>query len=341
MVRGMTTRTLTLPLALGRPLPGMLLASGIGCAAMAAATALPSGLAMFSPLTLAMVLGLAAGNLMPGLAGAAAPGIGFCRGRLLRLGIVLFGLNLTFTSFAAVGWQGLALALAMLLGTFTLAVTLGPRLFGLDRETSLLIGIGSAICGAAAIVAAEPIVRSGARQTSLAILCVVLFGTTATLIYPMLYPHLGLSETGFGLYAGSTIHEVAQVVAAARAVSEQAANVAVVEKMLRVLMLAPFLMALSWRCPAPSGAAGRITIPWFALGFVAMSLVNTLGLLPEGVRMALLQVDGLLLATAMAALGLQTRLSAVREAGMRPLLLGGALTLFLAFAGYGAARLLA
>lgn len=335
----MTIRTAAIPFALSRILPGLALPAGIGCAATAAAHALPPTLTVFSPLTLAMLAGLAAGTLAPRLAASGAAGIDFCRGRLLRLGIVLFGLNLTFASFAAVGVKGAALALGMLLGCFALAVLLGQRVFGLDRETTLLIGIGSSICGAAAIIAAEPVVRSGARQTSLAILCVVLFGTVATLAYPMLYPHLGLSETGFGLYAGATIHEVAQVVATAHAVSEQAANVAVVEKMLRVLMLAPFLMALSWRCRGADGATGRIIVPWFALGFVAMSLINTLGLLPEAVRTALLQIDSVLLASAMAALGLQTRLSAVREAGLRPLLLGGALTLFLATAGLGATLL--
>jgi uncharacterized integral membrane protein (TIGR00698 family) len=159
-------------------------------------------------------------------------------------------------------------------------------------------------------------------------------------VYPLLYPYLQLSETAYGLYAGSTIHEVAQVVVAGRSVSEAAAAAAVIEKMLRVMMLAPFLVILSSRIGADGASeahvAGkrRIAIPWFAVLFIGASGLNSLHLLPAGAVAAILQVDTVLLAMAMAALGLRTHAGAVRHAGAKPILLASVLFLFLMTGGY-------
>src|SRR5690606_39395911 len=113
------------------------------------------------------------------------------------------------------------------------------------RETAMLIGAGSAICGAAAVMATEPVVRAQAHKVSVAVATVVVFGTAGMFLYPWLYPHLGLGEHAFGVYAGSTIHEVAQVVVAGRAVGDAAGAAAVIVKMLRVMLLAQFLLVLS------------------------------------------------------------------------------------------------
>src|SRR5690606_32374158 len=143
------------------------------------------------------------------------------------------------------------------------------------RETSMLIGAGSAICGAAAVIAAEPVVRAQPHKVSVAVATVVVFGTLGMFLYPWLYPYLGLGEHAFGVYAGSTIHEVAQVVVAGRAVGEAAGSAAVIEKMLRVMLLAPFLLLLSSRLSreanAGSGEKAGIVIPWFAVLFVAVA----------------------------------------------------------------------
>jgi uncharacterized integral membrane protein (TIGR00698 family) len=151
-----------------------------------------------------------------------------------------------------------------------------------------------------------------------------------------MYPYLHLSETAYGLYAGSTIHEVAQVVVAGRSVSEQAASAAVIEKMLRVMMLAPFLVILSSRIEAADQgqAKGKITIPWFAVLFIVASGVHSLHLLPAWLVSAIVQVDTVLLAMAMAALGLRTHAGAIRHAGIKPILLASVLFLFLMAGGY-------
>jgi uncharacterized integral membrane protein (TIGR00698 family) len=222
-----------------------------------------------------------------------------------------------------------------------LAVQLGTRVFGLDKQTAMLIGAGSSICGAAAVLATEPVVRGQAHKVSVAVATVVIFGTLGMFVYPLMYPYLHLSETAYGLFAGSTIHEVAQVVVAGRAVSEQAASSAVIEKMLRVMMLAPFLVILSSRIGSEGAGTtkGRITIPWFALLFVGASGLHSLHLLPAGLVSAIVQADTVLLAMAMGALGLRTHAGAIHHAGIKPILLASVLFLFLVTGGYVINRL--
>ena len=291
-----------------------------------------------SALTLAIVLGIAIGNtVFPGVAAHAATGVDFAKGTLLRLGIVLYGFRLTFQDIMGIGIAGVVIDLVIVASVFSLGVWLGTRVFKLDRKTSMLIGAGSAICGAAAVMATEPVVRGQPHQVSVAVATVVVFGTLGMFVYPMLYPHLGFSEHAFGIYAGSTIHEVAQVVVASKAVGDTAASAAVIEKMLRVMLLAPFLLLLSARLRADHGHAKGgtgVVIPWFAVIFILVSGFNSLRLLPASWVGAVVQIDTVLLAMAMAALGLRTHVSSIRQAGVRPLLLATMLFAFLVTGGW-------
>lgn len=298
-----------------------------------------------SALTIAVVVGMIAGNtFFPRIADKAAAGVDFSKNSLLRLGVVLYGFRITFQQIAGVGITGFATDLATLSLTFGFALLAGIKLLKMDRETVLLIGTGSSICGAAAIMAAEPVVRAQAHKVSVAVATVVVFGTLSMFLYPLLYPLLGLSDHAYGIFVGSTVHEVAQVVAAGSAVSDTAANTAVIEKMLRVMMLAPFLVGLSLflanrkradRSGHTTKTAAQITIPWFAVLFVVASGVHSLNIVPEAVVTAINTMDTLLLTMAMAALGLRTHIGAIRQAGIRPLLLGAILFVFLVVGGYG------
>ncbi|MNV14922.1 hypothetical protein D3C71_1056210 [compost metagenome] len=319
-------------------LPGLLLTGAVAAAAMGLAPLPWLQTHGISALTLAIVLGIAVGNTVyPRLAAPAGAGVGFSKHWLLRAGIVLYGLRLTFQDIGQVGVGGVLIDALVLTSTFALAWWAGTRWFGIDRESALLIGAGSAICGAAAVMAAEPVVRGRAEQVTVAVSTVVVFGTLAMFLYPALYPltlaHgvMPMSEQAYGVFTGSTVHEVAQVVAAGRAVSEGAADTAVIAKMVRVMMLAPFLVALSLLLARggsaqPGAARAKIVVPWFAFGFVAVAGLNSLHLLPAAWVAIAMDVDTVLLAMAMAALGLTTHVSALRQAGMKPLLL--ALLLF-------------
>lgn len=326
--------------------PGVLLVGGVAGAAVAVGSLpLVEGIGI-GVLTLAILFGMVLGNsvlrrLPPGL----AVGVDVARGPMLRLGIVLYGLRLTVQQIAEVGWPGALSAVLMLSATFTLAVVLGVRLLRLDRQTAVLIGAGSAICGAAAVLAVAPVVRAPVHKVSVAVATVVVFGTVSMLVYPALGGLLEMAPGAYGIFTGATIHEVAQVVVAGQALGPEAGAAAVVVKMMRVMLLAPVLVALAlW---LGQGATGRekargwgVGVPWFAVAFVAVVAVNSLGLLPAPVVAALVTVDTAFLAMAMAALGLRTSLSAIRQAGPRPLLLAALLFGFLVGGGYGVTTVL-
>lgn len=315
-------------------LPGLALAASITALALWLGN-IPSvaGLGL-GALTLAILCGMVIGNtLYPKIWQHCDGGVLFAKQHLLRLGIILYGFRLTFSQIADVGASGVIIDILTLTSTFALACWLGQKVFGLDKQTSWLIGAGSSICGAAAILATEPVVKAEASKVTVAVATVVIFGTLAIFIYPMIYPyvtHWFTPET-FGIYTGSTMHEVAQVVAAGHAISPETENAAVIAKMLRVMMLAPFLIFLAARVKqlAPAGQAqkSKITIPWFAVLFIVVAMFNSLHLLPVWAVNTLITLDTFLLAMAMAALGLTTHFSALKKAGVRPLLM--ALVLFI------------
>ena len=345
--RRTTESSAATPRAWTRLLPGLALSGALAAAGVALGRIGWLQDHGFSALTLAIVLGMIVGNtvypLVPRLAAASGAGVNVSKQNLLRLGVVLYGLRLTVQDIGHVGIAGVAIDALVLGSTFALACFIGTRWLGLDRKTAMLIGAGSSICGAAAVMAAEPVVKARAEQVTVAVATVVVFGTLAIFLYPALFElnqHLALipgGANGFGIYAGSTIHEVAQVVAAARSVGPDAANSAVIAKMVRVMMLAPFLVMLSaWLArddkrhantsTATDQTKGKLAVPWFAFGFVAVVLFNSLQWLPASVVAVTTEIDTALLAMAMAALGLSTHIGAIRKAGAKPLLL--ALILF-------------
>lgn len=295
-----------------------------------------------SPLTLAIVVGMALGNAAPSSAVEwLHPGLRFCQQRLLRAGIVLYGIRLTLNDVASLGQRVLLLDL-LVIGVVLLAgYWVGTRVFGLDRDTALLVSAGSGICGAAAVLATDRVIESESHKVSVAVATVVLFGTVAMFLYPALYPFTGFSERQFGVYTGATVHEVAQVLAAGRAVSQGASDVAVITKMMRVLLLAPVLVIISrWRHGGGARSRGRIRFPWFVAGFGAVIAAQSLVHLPRAARADLIDLDTVLLASAMFALGVGTRWHQLKTTGTRPLLLATAIFAGLIGGGWALARLL-
>jgi uncharacterized integral membrane protein (TIGR00698 family) len=331
-------------IAIIRPLiPGLALSALLAALAIFAADSRGLVEHGFSALTLAIVLGMLIGNSAYGrCAATAAPGVDFSKQRLLRLGVMLYGFRLSLQDVGQVGLTGVVIDASVVGSTFLIAYLVGTRVLGLERRAAMLIGIGSSICGAAAVMAAQPVVRARSEQVTVAVATVVVFGTLAIFVYPLLYsldtryPWISGGAHGFGIYAGSTIHEVAQVVAAARAIGSSAADAAVITKMVRVMMLAPFLVGLSLWLERGEGDAGQkrtITIPWFAFGFIAIVIFNSLGWLPRPALAAIARIDMILLAMAMAALGLTTQVKAIREAGIKPLVLASLLFVWLLVGG--------
>lgn len=331
-----------------RLLPGLLLCAAIAVAAQWVSQTVVAASYGLSALTLAILLGLLVGNTqLRNITNTIMPGVNFAKHYLLRLGIVLYGFKLTFQSIGIVGAAGLMVDAVVLLGTFALAMVLGCRVFRLEQGTVMLIGIGHSICGAAAIMAAEPVLKARNEQVIIAITTIVLFGTLAIFVYPALY-QLAVqqgwwlaNEQLFGLFVGSTVHEVAQVVAVGDAVSAEATDIAVIAKMVRVMLLAPFLLALSAGLVKWNGAQGgsdkgllqRLQVPWFAFVFIAVIGVNSFVNFSALALERIATVDTAALAMAMAALGLGTNIRTFRHAGMKPLVLAALLSVWLILGG--------
>ena len=301
-----------------------------------------------SSLTLAILIGMVLGNTVyPNLAERLSVGVAFAKGQILRLAIMFYGFKLTLTQVSSVGLSAVMSDALVLTSTFLLTYWIGIRWLKVDKQTTLLIGSGASICGAAAVIAAEPVVKAEAHKVTIAVATVVVFGTVAMLLYPFLY-HLGwlqpwLNAQQYGIYTGSTIHEVAQVVVAGNAVSPEVGDTAVVTKMIRVMMLAPFLLILSFALTKGSSDNGKkpsfmnrvqqVKVPWFAFIFIAIVLLHTWVPMTASFERSMVMLDDVLLTMAMFALGLTTHLGAIKQAGVKPLILGAIMFAWLIVGG--------
>ncbi|CAJ0871059.1 hypothetical protein R1479_01760 [Ralstonia mannitolilytica] len=326
-----------------------------GCAGVAVALgAMPwAGHLGLSALTLAILLGMAVGHV-PGHQRWLTPGaIQFARHTLLRTGVILYGARLTLAQIHQLGTSGVVIPLAVLAATMLAGTWIGTRWLGLARAQAVLVAAGSAVCGAAAVLAVAPAVKASPRETAVAIASVVLFGTAGIFLYPWLYAlaaHAGVAVAPehFGVYIGSTIHEVAQVIAAARPLGDDATNAAVVGKMVRVLALAPLLVVLACTTPADGQAHVAVSrqqavrkaaghawkaMPWFAVGLLIVTLANSAGAIPAAWHAPIDAIDTAMLACAMFAIGTQTHVPMLLKSGVRPLLCAAVLWIGLVAGG--------
>ncbi|PCD75808.1 YeiH family protein [Pseudothioclava arenosa] len=326
----LTLRAPALPL-MPRLLPGLGLAALIAMAAMAVQRA--SGIGALSPMVLAMLAGIALRNTR-GVAPAFGPGIAFALRPVLRAGIVLLGFRLTFTQVAEVGGPGLAVIVAVLIGTFVFTKAAG-RLLGVEARLAELIAAGSAVCGASAVLAVNTVTRARDADVAYAIACVTVFGTLSMLGFPLLASALQMSDTQLGLWAGASIHEVAQVIGAAFAKSDIAGQAGTVAKLSRVMMLAPLILSLGAFARRRGAEAGRAPMPLFVLGFVAAVAINSTGALPDSLQPLIATTASFFLTTALAAMGLEIDLGQLRLKGLRPLILGALAWVFVSALGLG------
>jgi len=286
-----------------------------------------TGIAALNPVVLALVAGVALGAVL-GRPAALRPGIAFTVRPLLRAAIVLLGLQVTLGQLAALGPGALLLAVAVVGLTLPFTIWLGARL-GVEPALAQLIGAGTAICGASAIVAANQVARGRDEDVAYALAAITLCGTAALLLFPVLAELMGLGPRAYGLWAGAAIHEVVQAVGAAAAGGPEASQSGTVMKLARVFLLAPAVLALGWW--VTRGGAGEVSapVPWFAFGFLALVVLGSTGLLPGEAAELSRAVVPLMLAASVAALGISTDLRALRRRGARPLLLGVASSVFI------------
>ncbi len=283
------------------------------------------------------------------------PGLAFSSKRILRLAIVFYAFRLTLTDIYAAGLTAFVYDLIIVSSVILLGVLIG-RWLKMDRDTAILTASGSAICGAAAVLGTEPVLGASSEKTVIAVATVVLFGTLSMFVYPLVYATgwLGLTEHQMAIYTGGTLHEVAHVADAGGAMGDAIASTATITKMIRVILLAPYLLILTsvLHRGGRGGATAqrKVSIPWFAIWFLIMICVNTLivylanqqgmsdlySQICGGIRW----VDDFGLCMAMAALGSDASFARFRQAGGKPFLLAGALYLWLTIGGYCLIRLI-
>lgn len=304
----------------------------------------------FSPMIIGIILGmLYANSLRNHLPETWVPGIQFCSKKLLRLGIILYGFRLTFQDVVAVGAAGIVIDCIIVAVTIIGGVYIGKAL-KMDSDIALLTSVGSGICGAAAVLGAESTIRTQAYKTAVAVATVVIFGTISMFLYPIAYRTgmLGLTPEQMGIFSGSTLHEVAHAVGAGNAMGDDIAKVAIIVKMIRVMLLVPVLFILGYwvalkaaKKGGAKGEKGKIAVPWFALGFLAVIGFNSFNLLPAPVVEVINYIDTFLLTMAMVALGAETSIDKFKKAGAKPFVLAFILDLWLIGGGWLMAKYLA
>lgn len=318
----------------GRPSgygPGLALTAAIAAASFA--LRLVPGLGFLSPLILAILIGMVVRNLL-GTPAAAGPGVAFSLKKILRAGIILLGLQLTFEQVAAVGWIGVAVVVTTVAATFVFTKWLGRRL-NLDAKLVELIAAGTAICGASAVIATNTVTRGRDEDVAYAVACVTVFGSLSMVLIPVAESFLKLGPHAYGLWTGATIHEVAQVVAAAFQQGQEAGHFGTIAKLTRVMMLAPLVLGLGYLAARRGGGtrAGGAPVPWFVLGFVGMVGLASTGWLPQAAAPWTTGLTQFLLAMALAAMGLETDVRKLAAEGVRPALLGATSWLFIVSLG--------
>jgi uncharacterized integral membrane protein (TIGR00698 family) len=317
-------------------LPGLVLSFLIAAASVQIRDA--TGLTALNPVVVALVIGIALRGAA-GLSGWMRPGVAFVVRPVLRAAIVLLGLQATAGQLLSIGGGALLLALGSVALTIPFTMWLGARL-GVAPALAQLIGTGTGICGASAIVAANQVARGRQEDVAYALAVITLCGTAALLIYPLIGPALGLDARLYGLWSGASIHEVVQAVGAAAARGAAAAEVGTITKLARVVLLAPAILALGlWVRRGEGPGAIKAPMPWFAFGFLAMVAIASTGTVPSAITGASRVLVPLMLAASVAALGLNTDLHALRAKGVRPLLLGISASVFISLLALGGAFL--
>jgi uncharacterized integral membrane protein (TIGR00698 family) len=310
--------------------PGLLL-TGVIAASAFALRFLP-GVGVLSPMILAIILGITFHNVV-GTPARAKAGVQFSLRRILRFAIILLGLQLTARQVVEVGPKGIGVIVLTLVATFLFTKGAG-RLLGVDRKLAELIAAGTSICGASAVIATNTVTNAHDEDVAYAVACVTIFGSIAMFAYPLLPGLLHLSPRAFGLWAGASIHEIAQVVAAAFQDGKAAGDFGTIAKLSRVMLLAPVVVSLGLLARARPGGGKQQTaaapIPWFALGFVALVGLNSVVSVPASFKFPVVTLTTFLLSMALAAMGLETDIRKLRAKGLRPLLLGLASFLFIA-----------
>jgi uncharacterized integral membrane protein (TIGR00698 family) len=326
--------------------PGLALALIIALVATALSTLTPSTI---GPVLIAVLLGLAVGNVVP-LPAVLGPGLTVATKRVLRLGVVLLGARLSLGDVLSLGAVALWFAIACMTAAL-LSVAVLARLLRVPTRLAVLLGVGTAVCGNSAIMATAPVIEADEREIGFAVGTITLFGTSALLLFPLIGRLLSLPDEVFGFWVGLAINDTSQVVAAGAVHSPRALEVATVVKLVRNALMAPLIVLIAWwsmrsrvRAAQMEGrevrSAALKAFPLFVVGFLVVATLSSFGVISADLSSRMGEVSGLLIVIAIAAVGLTTNLGEIRAVGIRPVLVALGASSVLAVLGLALSQLI-
>lgn len=317
--------------------PGTALALAIAIAAVALQRTLD--VRLLNPMLVAIVVGVLI-RLVMGSSLVSPAGLAFAARPILRAGIILLGLQVTLAELGSLGVGAFVAASITLAATYAAMVLVG-RAMGLPAQLTKLIAAGTAVCGASAVVAVNSVIRAKEEDVGYAVASVTLFGTFAMIVLPLIAVASGIDPVVYGVWAGASIHEVAQVAAAAFQLGPEAGQAGTITKLIRVVLLAPLVIAIAFSLRRGVGAdSPSVAFPWFVFGFIALVGINSAVELPEILRSIGALATTIFLSAGLAAMGLAMDLGQLKRSGIAPLFLGALGCLFILGFGYCAVILL-
>lgn len=282
----------------------------------------------YMPIIGGPVFGILLGIILAGITRPTSvePGIRFTGKKILQYSIILLGFEMNLFNVIAIGGASFSVMIFTLLTSFIIAYVMG-KLLKLDFGTTILIGAGTGICGGSAIAAVAPVIGAKDKDIIFSISTIFLFNIIAVFLFPFLGHIMGMSDLGFGMWAGTAINDTSSVVAAGYSYSAAAGSYATIVKLTRALMIVPVcvIMALimAHRQKNKNGTFEiRKIFPWFILWFIIASVINTTGILPAAYSHLLGNAGKFFIIVAMVAIGLNTNLRSLVRNGIRPIVLG-------------------
>jgi uncharacterized integral membrane protein (TIGR00698 family) len=316
--------------------PGLALVALLAAIAYASTLILPD---VFGAVTIGLFLGIIVANLRP--APLIEPGARAAKAWFLPLGILLLGARLSLADILSTGLGAILVLVVDIVLVLGVTMALG-RALGLSPKLSALIGVGTSICGNTAIAATAPAIKAPERDVSFAVATITLFGTAAVIVYPLIGHALGMSDDLFGHWVGAAVNDTSQVTATAFGYSVEAGETATIVKLTRNTLMVPVIFTVGmWFAARESRQAdaderrswlgsARKAVPPFLLGFLALALVNSAGLVPDDVATLFTRISQVLIVMALVGVGLTTKLSALRQTGLAPFVMGLAVAVMLA-----------
>ncbi len=301
--------------------PGLSLTAIIALISILINTSFPE----LSSVLIAVLIGLILNNTIK-ISEMYSPGIGYSGNKLLKLGIILLGIRLSFFEILGLGGTALIIIITCIILALTLVIKLSQK-FQVPPRLATLIAIGTAICGNSAIVAASPVIKAKDEEVAFAVGTITIFGLSAIVLYPIIGGALALTDSQFGVWAGTAINDTAQVVAAGFTFSQESGEVATVVKLTRNIFIAPVILLFSYiSAKESSQKADKVNLveifPWFVLGFLLVALIRTTGILPEFIISTISFMSNFLIVMALAGIGLGIRFSSMRGLGLKALFTG-------------------